>query len=210
MPPTAFWADLLRILAVYAHPVSSSLNAAILGELKQGLEESGHEVDVADLYAEGFVPSLDARDLAGLTTGDTPTEIRRYQERVRRAQGLAFVFPIWWFAPPAILKGWIDRVFLENFAFRFLDGHRIEGLLDHERALVLNTAGGGGPLYLALGFDGPMKKTFCEWTLKYCGVRKVKQVIFHDVVKTGDSSRARYLKQARKLGRAYFGKEEGR
>ena len=198
----------MRILAVYAHPVSSSFNAAILGELRSGLEESGHEVDVADLYAEGFVPSLDARDLAGLTSGDTPAGIRRYQDRLLRAEGLAFVFPIWWFAPPAILKGWIDRVFLENFAFRFLEGHRIEGLLQHEKALVLNTAGGGGAVYMALGFDGPLKKTFCEWTLKYCGVRKVKQVIFHDVVKTDDATRAGYLKRARKLGRTYFGEEK--
>jgi len=197
----------VRILAVYAHPLPSSFNAAVLGELRRGLEESGHEVDVADLYAEGFDPSLSAGELAGLASGAAPPGIRRYQERILRAGGLAFVFPVWWFAPPAILKGWIDRVFLENFAFRFLEGGRVEGLLRHEGALVLNTAGGGGPLYLALGFDGPLQKTFCDWTLKVCGVRRVKRVIFHEVVKAGDAARSGYLRKARNAGRTFFGKE---
>jgi len=99
----------------------------------------------------------------------------------------------------------VDRVFQENFAFRFLPGGLVEGLLSHPKALVLNTTGTGALLYRTFGFDKPLQKTFCEWTLRFCGVKEVKQVLLHNAVEADDATRRGYLEQAGKLGREFFG-----
>ncbi len=195
----------MRVLLVLAHPRADSFNAAVANALSEGMGEGGCRVDLADLYAEGFRPGLSAEDLATFETGGIPPDVVRYQDRVRAAQGLAFVFPVWWFGQPAVLKGFFDRVFFEDFAFRFTDGGRVEGLLTHRKALVVNTAGAKEDFYKAFAFDGPLKKTLDEWTLKMCGVKEVEHVIFHDVLNTTDAARKSYLEKARALGRTFFG-----
>ncbi len=195
----------MRVFVVLAHPRPDSFNAAVVQALTGGLEEAGHVVDTADLYAEGFRPELSAGDMAAFEAGGAPQDVALYQERVLRARGLAFVFPVWWFGQPAMLKGFFDRVFFENFAFRFAEGGRVEGLLDHPRALVINTAGANEMLYRSFRLDGPLRKTLDEWTLKMCGVRKVEHVIFHDVANITDAARRRILEKARTLGRTFFG-----
>ena len=194
----------MRVLLVLAHPRGDSFNAAVAKALSDGLEEGGCRVDLADLYTEGFRPGLSAEDLATFEAKDTPPDVASYQDRVRAAQGLAFVFPVWWFGQPAMLKGFFDRVFFENFAFRFTPNGAVEGLLSHRKALVVNTAGAKEDFYKAFGFDGPLRKTLDEWTLKICGVREVEHVIFHDVVNTTDAVRHSYLEKARTLGRTFF------
>ena len=194
----------MRILVVFAHPRRDSFNGALLDALVEGLAEGGHAPDVADLYAEGFDPRLGAQELPRMGSGRPEPEVAHYQRRLLAAEGLAFVFPVWWFGPPAILKGFVDRVFEENVAFRFNGRRWAEGLLPARRALVLSTTGAGGALYRALRLAGPMQKTLGEWTLRACGVKQVKQELFHEVVTTDDATRRRFLDRARRLGRTYF------
>lgn len=194
----------MRVMVILAHPNQSSFNAALVSALVAGLEEAGHEPDVADLCAEGFNPVMAANELETLGTGDSLEDVRSYQKRLLAAQGLAFVFPVWWFGLPAVLKGFVDRVFQENFAFRFGPGGMPEGLLPAHKALVLNTAGTGPRLYKTFGFGKPMVKTFDEWTLKVCGLRHVRRVTFHEVVTCADEVRRGYLDEARQLGREFF------
>jgi NAD(P)H dehydrogenase (quinone) len=195
----------MRIMVVLAHPNPSSFSAALMRALVSGLEEAGHEADLADLCAEGFDPVMGAKELETLGDGDPSDDVRSYQERLLAAHGLAFVFPVWWFGPPAILKGFVDRVFQENFAFRFGAGGMPEGLLPARKALVLNTAGTGAVLYKTFGFGKPMAKTFDEWTLKICGIKEIRHVIFHEVVTCAGTIRQGYLHEARNLGREFFG-----
>lgn len=195
----------MRILVVLAHPDRESFNAALCREFCRGLREAGHEPDVADLYAEAFDPRLGTDELRRMGSGVTEPEIKAFQDRILAARGLAFLFPVWWFGPPAILKGFVDRVFQENFAFRFLPGGLVEGLLSHPKALVMNTTGTGALLYRTFGFDKPLQKTFCEWTLRFCGVKEVKQVLLHNAVEADDATRREYLEQAGKLAREFFG-----
>jgi NAD(P)H dehydrogenase (quinone) len=195
----------MRVLVVFAHPKDDSFNAALLDELVEGLLEAGHETDVADLYAEGFDPALRSNEWGRMGLGDPGPVVRVYQERLRAAEGLAFVFPVWWFGPPAMIKGFVDRVFTENFAFRFTDSGMVEGLLAHSKALVLNTAGASEAAYLAFGFHKPLNKTFCDWTLRLCGVKEVRQVLLKGMTRADEATRGRYLLEARGLGRKYFG-----
>lgn len=195
----------MRILVVLAHPRPDSFNHALARELCAGIGEAGHEADLADLHAEGFRPELDAGDFRTFGEGRTPPDVRAYQDRVSAAQGLAFVFPVWWFSPPAMVKGFVERVLFEGFAFRFGRGGRVIGLLGHGRALVLNTAGASSAMYGLFGFAEPMDRTFCDWTLKFCGVRQVERVLLHGVPEATDAERRKHLADARRLGREFFG-----
>jgi len=194
----------MQILVVLAHPRADSFNAAVCQALVEGLRQAGHTADVADIYAERFLPTLSGAELELPGTAPPAADVAAYQNRIMDAQALAFIFPIWWFGPPAILKGFIDRVFQENWAYRFKPSGLVEGLLPHDKALVISSAGAGAKLYKLFGFGKPMRKTFDEWTLKICGIGQIKHVTFYEVVVTDDASRARYLNEAERLGREFF------
>ncbi len=196
----------MRILVVLAHPRRDSFNGAVAAALLDGLREAGHDPDMADLYAEGFRPALTEADMAAFSSGSAPADVTGYQERVRRAEGLAFVFPIWWFSMPAAMKGFFDRVFFEGFAFRFLPDGRVEGLLRHSRALVLNTAGASALQYEAFGFQKPLERLLDDWTLRLCGVGQVRHVVFHGLAAADEGTRRGYLAEARRLGAESFGR----
>ncbi|MGC8763845.1 MAG: NAD(P)H-dependent oxidoreductase [Acidobacteriota bacterium] len=195
----------MRILVVLAHPDPASFNHAVAGALSEGLREAGHGVDLLDLHAEGFRPEMTAGDLLAAGRGVAAPAVGALQARVGAASGLAFVFPIYWFGPPAMVKGFIDRVLFEGFAFRFLPGGRVEGLLRQERALLLCTAGASALLYRTFGFHRPMKRVLVDWTLKMCGVGTVKMEIFHGVGEVAERRLKGYLARARELGRTFFG-----
>lgn len=195
----------MRILLILAHPDPASFNHALTGALSEGLREAGHGVDLLDLHAEGFRPEMTAEDLRAAGRGAADPAVRALQERVRAASGLALVFPVYWFGPPALMKGFIDRVLFEGFAFRFLPGGRVEGLLRQERALVLCTAGASALLYRTFGFHRPMKRVLVDWTLRMCGVGTVQLEIFHGVREATEERRRGFLHRARELGRTFFG-----
>ncbi len=194
----------MRILIVLAHPGSDSFNAAVCAALSAGLRAAGHEIDVADLNAEGFDPVLRGPELKTIGAGTPLADVIRYQQRILRADALAFVFPVWWFGLPAILKGFVDRVFQEGFAFRFTGSGKVRGLLPHKKALVIGTAGAPAALYRLCRFGKPLERAFGEWTLKMCGIRAVRYVLLYDVVNTDAAARERYLQKVRLLGLRYF------
>jgi NAD(P)H dehydrogenase (quinone) len=195
----------LRILLILAHPDPASFNHALAGALSEGLREAGHGVDLLDLHAEGFRPEMTAEDLRAADRGAADPAVRALQERVRAASGLALVFPVYWFGPPALMKGFIDRVLFEGFAFRFLPGGRVEGLLRQERALVLCTAGASALLYRTFGFHRPMKRVLVDWTLRMCGVGTVQLEIFHGVREATEERRRAFLHRAGERGRTFLG-----
>jgi NAD(P)H dehydrogenase (quinone) len=195
----------MRIMIVLAHPKPDSFNAALCAALCQGLKEAGHEADMADLYAEGFDPVLRGQELDTLGANLPLPDVAAYQGRILRAQALAFIYPVWWFGTPAMLKGFIERVFQEEFAFRFTAAGKVRGLLRHRKALVVCTTGINTALYRLCRFGRPLAKTFDDWTLRNCGIRNVRRVVLHDVVNAGQATRARYLQDIRRLGRDYFG-----
>jgi NAD(P)H dehydrogenase (quinone) len=115
----------MRVLVVYAHPVEGSFVAALHRCVVTTLKEAGHEVDDCDLYAEGFQPALtrdERRAYHDLDANRTiaPKEV----ERLKRCEGLVLVFPTWWYGMPAMLKGYIDRVWLPGVAFELKNGRR--------------------------------------------------------------------------------------
>jgi len=130
----------MKALIVYTHPNPRSFNHAILETVEADLKGRGVEVRVSDLYAKRFDPALSPRDFESFAAGRLPQDICDEQNDVTWADLLVFIYPIWWYERPALLKGWFDRVFSIGFAYKPSD-KGIVGLLKGKRGLVFSTAG---------------------------------------------------------------------
>lgn len=108
-----------RFLVVFAHPHPDSFSSALCRTATDALTAAGHHVDVIDLYADDFDPRLTAPERAAYESPNPIlcAHIDRYADLVRRAEGLVFVYPTWWWGLPAILKGWLDRVLVPGVSF---------------------------------------------------------------------------------------------
>jgi NAD(P)H dehydrogenase (quinone) len=132
----------MRFLVVYAHPVEDSFLSALHRQVVKSLEEAGHEVDDCDLYAEGFQPVL-SRDERRLYHNTDANRVFAERDigRLLRCEGLVLVYPTWWFGMPAILKGYIDRVWVPGVAFELAGGQPRPLLRNIVRFSVVTTYG---------------------------------------------------------------------
>ncbi len=169
----------MKVLLVYAHPEPRSLNGAIREVAVKELNAQGHEVQVSDLYANGWKAQVDRADFPllardehlvpvaaskmGFETGTLTEDVKAEIEKLLWADALILQFPMWWFTMPAILKGWVDRVFAYGFAYgvgehsdkRWGDRYG-EGTLAGKRAMLIVTAGGWEEHYAPRGVNGPI------------------------------------------------------
>lgn len=192
----------MNVLIVYAHPNPASFNRAILEVVDTTLRDHGHATRVRDLYAMHCRAVLDGEDLLRNWRGDLPADTRREQDAVRWAGGLVFVYPIWWFGPPAILKGWIDRVFTRRFAFDFGPGGMM-GLLTQEKALIINTLGGDAATYQRERWHELLVRPMAEGVLGACGIRTVLHRAFYQVPTVSQAERQAMLEDVRALAAAF-------
>lgn len=164
------------VLLVHAHPDPASLTAQLADAAGAALRAQGHEVIRSDLYAMGWKAVYDAhdfpqrRDPARLSfvdesghafrNGTQPPDVEAEQAKLRAADAVVFQFPLWWFGMPAIMKGWIERVFAYGFAYGYADAgnrHRYgEGGLHGKRALLSVTTGGPADDYAPRGINGQL------------------------------------------------------
>jgi NAD(P)H dehydrogenase (quinone) len=147
-------------------------------------------------------------DIVKLIRKNKPKDILEQQQKVAQAQGLAFISPVWFVGFPAILKGWVERVFTLGFAFSLSpDGWRgkIEGrvpLLKHEKALIINTTIFNEEAYQA-GLGEGMKRLIDDFAFRYPGIKKVEHVYFYAVYGADDKTRQSYLERAYLLGKEF-------
>ena len=108
----------MRLLHVHCHPVPDSFGAALRDRALAGAARAGHEVRLRDLYAEGFDPVMSEAERRGYHDPDAnEVPVADHLADLRWAEGLTFSYPTWWFAQPAMLKGWLDRVLVPHVAF---------------------------------------------------------------------------------------------
>lgn len=156
----------MRVLYLYCHPLPESFHGAIKDRATAALARGGHAVDLCDLYAEGFDPVLSAearRQYHNETVNQQGLE--HYVERLRAAEGLVVQFPTWSFGPPAMLKGFFDRLFMPGVAFDISDPGNVRPMLQHIRRLVgVSTYGRPRSRALLVG-DPPRKmiKRYLRW-----------------------------------------------
>ena len=192
----------MNVLIVYSHPNPKSFNHALLLAVQDGLKSAGHAVKVRDLYAEPFKATLDAADFGQIMSGTTPPDIKAEQDLITWAEGLVFIYPVWWFGLPAALKGWIDRVFLQGFAFA-VTPLGLKGLLKHKKALVLNTTGGPEGNYDAGNTKEIYIRPMTDGTLTFCGIPDVRHKTFFAVPYIPQEAREAMLREAEELGKNF-------
>lgn len=163
---------------------------------------------VRKFLASLWLRGKDDKAIARAIHAQRPRDVRLQWEKVSRAQGLAFIAPVFWLGFPAILKGWFERVFSYGDAYALTaegwDGYtrgRVP-LLKHEKALVISTTLFREEEYKAF-LQEPMTRIIDEWGLRYPGVKKVEHVYFYSVSTVDDAARKGFLERARALGREF-------
>jgi putative NADPH-quinone reductase len=189
----------MKILVILGHPDPGSFNHAIEAAVCHALKPMGHTVTAHDLYAEGFNPLLTKEEIAGQAM---PEEIKKHCEDLAAADGIIVVHPNWRDQPPAIVKGWVDRVFRVGVAFGY-EGEKGEqgipvGLLKAEHSLILTTSD-----CPSLSHD-PLENFWEKSTLGACGVKTVNRKNLGGVVFSDDKTRMNWLDEVAKTAQQLF------
>lgn len=180
-----------RALVLFAHPCPESFSAALHERVVGTLAECGWEVDDCDLHAEGFQPVLTGAERRGYHEAGNTAPVQAYVDRLRAARALVMVFPVWNFGYPAILKGFLDRVFLPGVSFRLEDG-RVRPNLTHIRKLAAVTTYGGTRLR-AIGAGDPPRRCVCRAVWHVCRPERLRYLALYDMNRATDRRRARFL-----------------
>ena len=195
----------MNLLILLAHPGPASFNHALADAVRDALQADGHAVTYHDICAEGFAPALPAAEIPAAAV--LPPELQRHCDELRAADGLVIVHPNWWGQPPAVLKGWIDRVLRPGVAYRFLPGDTGEGvpvgLLRARTAVILNTSNTHAAREQA-AFGDPLEAIWKRCIFDLCGVRDVRRRMFSVLVASTPAQRAAWLAEAVALCRQAF------
>jgi NAD(P)H dehydrogenase (quinone) len=201
----------MKVLIVHAHPEPQSFNAALTRAAVTALLETGHEVTVSDLYADRFDPVAGRQDFlraadphrfhyqreqahAAANRSFAP-DIAREQTRLLSADLLVLQFPLWWGAPPAILKGWLERVLAYGIAY--VDGRRFtSGLFKGRRAIMSVTTGGTPERFRSEDVYGNIEQVLWpvrRLALEYMGYEVEEPFVSYAAPRVGDAQRTAYL-----------------
>jgi len=195
----------MRVLVILAHPRSNSFNHAIGEAAVHVLEAEGHQVAFHDLYAEGFDPILGWKEIPKGSQIDGT--IAMHCRDLVEAEGIIVVHPNWWGMPPAMLKGWVDRVIRPGVAYEFLEGDSGDGvprgLLQARIALVFNTS--NTPLQRELeAFGDPLQTLWKNCIFGLCGIGDFRRKSYGVVVISTEEQRKAWLDDVRETVRQCF------
>ncbi|MCJ7832788.1 MAG: NAD(P)H-dependent oxidoreductase [Deltaproteobacteria bacterium] len=198
----------MQISLILAHPNRQSFNHAIARAALNQLKDNGHKVFFHDLYKENFDPLLIHRETfkeASLTE-----EIAKHCREIAGAEGIVIVHPNWWGQPPAILKGWVDRVIRPGIAYDFLEGDSGEGvpkgLLTAKAAIVFNTSNTEMEREKEV-FGDPLETIWRNCIFGLCGITNFSRRTFNTVVTSTELQRKKWLDEVRACIDLFFPKE---
>lgn len=180
---------------MYCHPSSTSFTAAVRDRALAGLRAGGHEVRVTDLYADDFQPEFSAWERTNqFEPPDKKPAIAEYAADLQWCEALVLVYPTWWSGQPAMLKGWIDRVWVVGVAYDLPEGaNRIRPRLHNVRRLVAITSHGSTKFVNAL--EGEAGKRIVTRSLRVlCSWRaRSKWIALYNIDRTSPERRERFL-----------------
>jgi putative NADPH-quinone reductase len=195
----------MNISIILAHPNPGSFNHAIANAAAEALRRNGHNVALHDLCQEQFPPLFSAAELQ--TGAKLEPIIASHCKEIAAADGIIIVHPNWWGMPPAILKGWIDRVLRMEIAYRFVANDKGEGvpvgLLKARAAIVFNTANTPEHREREV-FGDPLENLWKKCVFALCGVRNVHRRTFSVVITSTPRQRAEWLLEAAQTAARYF------
>jgi NAD(P)H dehydrogenase (quinone) len=190
----------MKISIILAHPRPGSFNHAIADEVTATLRNSGHTVTVHDLYQEQFDPLLPGDEIP--RDAPLPPVIALHCREIAAADGIVFIHPDWWGMPPAILKGWIDRVLRPGVAYRFAETDTGEGipvgLLIAKAVLVFNTSNTPAGREQKV-FGDPLERLWKDCIVTFCGVQTFRRRMFGVIVTSTEEQRKAWLAGVREI-----------
>ncbi len=192
----------MKALVLFAHPCPESFSAALHNTVVGTLEARGWQVDDLDLNKESFQPVLTEAERRGYhEEPDNVGPVAEYVDRVRAADALIMVFPVWNFGYPAILKGFLDRVFLPGVSFKLVDG-KVKPNLTHIRRLAAVTTYGGTRTRAMLVGDPPRKcVTRAVWHV--CRPMKTRYLALYDMNRATEAKRDAFLNRVTREMKAF-------
>ncbi|MDQ0061387.1 NAD(P)H oxidoreductase [Paenibacillus harenae] len=185
----------MKVLTVVAHPRINSLTFAAADRFAQGLKEAGHETEVLDLHRSGFDPVLweaDEPDWTGNHKRYSP-EVETEIERMKKHDALAYIFPLWWYNMPAMLKGYIDRVWNNGFAYG-------SSKLHHQHVLWLSLAAASAGHLEKRGYDKMITHYLNVGLANYAGIPNSKVEFLYETLEDRPGHTEALLAQAYNLG----------
>lgn len=190
----------MKVSVILAHPREGSFNHAIAATVIKVLHENEHQVLYHDLYKEGFDPVLTAEEIPKDAKLDSLTQ--RHCNELANAGGIVIIHPNWWGQPPAILKGWVDRVIRPGVAYEFLEGDAGEGvprgLLKAKAAVVFNTSNTLEEREIT-DFGDPLETIWKNCVFGLSGINNFYRKMFGVVVTSTEDQRKKWLKEVREL-----------
>jgi NAD(P)H dehydrogenase (quinone) len=186
----------MRALVVYCHPQPESFNAAVRDRVLAGLAQGGHEARVLDLYAMGFDPVLSPQGRADYhTPGRNEAEVADHLEALRWCEALVFVYPTWWYGPPAMLKGWLDRVWIPHATFEMPKPNQPIGrVLTNIRVVAAVSTLGSPWWWWKLGMGEPGRRILLRGLSVLCSPRcKTIWMALHQMDSVPDGTRRAFL-----------------
>ncbi|EIJ40661.1 putative NADPH-quinone reductase (modulator of drug activity B) [Galbibacter orientalis DSM 19592] len=187
----------MKHLIIYCHPNTKSLNSTLKDYVVEYLQENNNEVYVRDLYALNFNPVLSFDDLAGQLQGVVAADVKQEQDFITWADCITIIHPIWWTGLPAIMKGYIDRVFSYGFAYRYDAGVQ-KGLLTGKKVVIINTHGKSHREYQSLGMDKALSLTSDTGIYTYSGLEIIKHFFFDQADKVTTERVAMWKQETKK------------
>lgn len=181
----------MKHLVILCHPSPASFNRAIADSVEAVSGALGHDTRCRDLYGIAFNPILSRADMDSAVEA-VPQDVRQEQEFISWADMLTFVYPVWWAGMPALLKGYIDRVFCQGFAYR-LQADSAQGLLEGKKVLIFNTTGLPSSVYTSQGMHQAMAMTTDTGIFELCGMEVLHHAFFGSMDQVPEEVRKSYL-----------------
>lgn len=189
-------------LLITAHPDPQSLTHHVRERLELALRP--RSVEVADLHQEQFDPRFTLADRRAYhESGDYPPDVVREHHRLERASDLVLIFPVYWWSMPALLKGWIDRVFVNGWAFEYSAASGLQPKLQQLRTHLLPIAGSDAGMYERHGYEKALRTQIEHGIVDYCGSRRGATAFIHESEQPSSEATADSVERAvRIVGRA--------
>ncbi len=183
----------MKFTIIYSNHHKGNFNEELLIFLEQHLASQGHEYRVRDLYSMDFNAVLKTDDFEGISAGNTPADIATEQKHIAWADVVVFIYPAWWGGMPAILKGYIDRVFSWGFAYKSNSSGPYP-LLVGKKALILSSMGQSKEDY-ERGMFAAMNRINEEGIFGFCGIEVTDQIYFPSIQSVKPNQKIQYFGQ---------------
>ena len=193
----------MKHLIIYSHPFEGSFCNAIMQSYQESLIENHHQVKIRNLYAIEFNPVLNSSELLNLEKGIISPDVRLEQEYIEWADVVNFIYPMWWSGMPAILKGYIERVFCEGFAYRLTENGSM-GLLTDKKVFILSTMGNTELYSEQHGILEAIKIIEDNSIFEYCGMEVIKHKFIDGITYATYDERLKILEHVRKMVPRFF------